>query len=809
MKKKSDDALWVIDGSHYLFRSYFAISGLAAPDGMPTNAIFGFIRMILYLIDHHQMKNAMITWDTAEPSWRKEAYEAYKAHREEMPDDLAEQIPYVKEMMDHMGIAQFEKGGYEADDIMYTAMETYKEKYPQVILVTNDKDLYQLIASPEVIGFHPALKVFVDEKFVEKKFGVRPDQMRDYLTLLGDTSDGVPGVPGVGAKTAAALLGAHGDLKTILKYKKEIKVRAPSKVFLEKNEKDVWESYKLIGLKKVPKILSKNRTYDINRKWKEDVFKLCERLGFTAISNDLKRIAGDMPTSKGTKSESQQENKSSYQSISVTPEGDIQIQKGNKPKIISNKLFMADLKKSKASQYLIYDLKRILHKQPDFRPYAYAFEDVMLLEYLSDPAGFKYDELRVENITNESWDTSYATIKEKPLYKEVEFPLIPVLYEMEKRGICIDPKQVLGLKKDWTTKLDKIAKGIYKDAGSEFNISSPKQLGTILYDKCGLPVLKKKKTGPSTDASVLTELRHAHPIVEKVLEYRELAKLVNTYTDALLVHADKKNVLHTELLQHGTASGRLSSKNPNLQNIPMRSDYATALRACFKPHKGYAFLSADYSQIELRILVHYCQCESLKQTFLKGEDIHTATAQQIFGANAGKDPKKRTFAKAINFGILYGQTPYGLSKMLGIEIQDAKDTIEKYYKKYPEIKAFQEEVTQKLTQTGQVETFMGRIRKFTPEELEPKSRRYQHALRAAFNTVLQGSASDIIKMAMLKVHDSIKQFKGYHVMQIHDELIFEVPPKMCKAAEKQIKQDMESVVDWEVPLTVEIKHNKF
>jgi DNA polymerase-1 len=851
--------LWLIDGTHYVYRAFFAISGLSSPSGFPTNAIFGFLRMIQHLMEKFAMQNALVTWDSPEPSWRHQKYASYKAHREEMPNELYEQIPVLMELIQDMGIPQIRHPGYEADDLIYTAVQELGERYVQLVIVSNDKDLYQLIQPPEIVGFHPQLKEFVDTEFVRAKYGVLPSQMRDYLALLGDATDGIPGVPGVGPKTAAYLLTHLGSLKTVMDELANhpdsphlSKLSKKSREHLLGHEDRVWASHTLIGLTLAPEVRDflTATDYCLLRHWDNRVLQKFEALGFKGMQQDFKKRV----PSEGLQSETS-EGKAEPVSEAALSQA---LTSRNQPDLDERWVYIfpqehswwlqttefdqplappsgqqtaqplqdfrdSDLEKlsSRCRLFWVYDLKSLLHVREGFKPGTAQVWDVMLIHYLHHPSAFEYRAPEPEQLLSQ-WRSVLSPVAHSRIYQEVEFPLISVLVSMERRGILLNREKLRALHQAWQEKLERISHKVIEQAGIAFNIQSPKQLAEVLYERCRLPVLKRKKTGPSTDADTLTQLKGMHPIVDHLLAHRELAKLIHTYTEPLLWQTDEDAVLHTEFLQYGTASGRLASRNPNLQNIPQASEYAESLRACFEPREGFEFLGVDYNQIELRLLAHLSDSSGLISTFQSDEDVHQTTALELFGNRAKESAKWRSLAKTINFGILYGQTAFGLSRVAGISQTEAQEFIDKYYQKYPEVKAFQAKVIQTLHQEGEVRTLMGRVRRFSPKELESGSRRYGHVLRAAFNSVLQGSAADIIKLAMIQVHKALQpappRFSdppvGYLVLQVHDELLFEIrrerlaewTPKLVAVMEGIGEEMVERL---KVPLRVRLQVGKF
>lgn len=873
----------LIDGNSLVYRAYFALpTTLATSTGQVTNAVYGFTSMLIKLLKDEQPDIVIVAFDRAAPTFRHEQFDMYKAHRESAPHELISQIPIVKDVLKVLNIPIFEMDGFEADDILATLAAKAEAERDDVVVVTGDRDAFQLVDNHiKVMTTKKGISdiVIYDRKKVEERYGVTPEQVPDYLALKGDASDNIPGVAGIGEKTAAKLVQQFGSLENLLNHLDEVsnkrwremlsenKAEAEMSKKLAILERDVpidvdldecllgeWDEEKIRELFSrlefftlLDRLLGQSK-YRGSKQLEFTVMKLIDQPALDQLTKDLakaKQFAISVLTT-GLNSVDQEvtgiafavsDNKMYF--AAHTPNGDSADQgilfKLDPTGLSVNQVLQATKPffESRSIQKIGYDVKRITLAlwNADIYPEAFDFDN-MIAAYLLNPERSDYpiDELSAINLgmslaTDEPNGRllleAIANLKLKPvleerliekellkLFEEVEMPLVPVLAKMEHEGVGLDVQYLDELSKEVQIFLEDLEQGIYTLAGQEFNINSPQQLGSILFEKLGLPKSKKTKTGYSTDAGVLHKLAPSHPIVEKILAFRELTKLKSTYIDALpkLINP-KTGRLHTSFNQTVTATGRLSSSNPNLQNIPVRTELGQRIREAFIPsNPGDIFLSADYEQIELRLLAHYSGEEILINAFKEGMDIHQATAMQIFGVLPEQmTPQMRRMAKMVNFGVLYGMSPYGLSERLNIPLQDAKVFIDKYFSSLPKVEEFIKHTIQEAREKGYVETLLGR-RRYIPELKSSNSSTRGLGERFAVNAPLQGTAADIIKLAMIRINKQIEEegLQTKMVLQVHDELIFEIPPQEREIAEKLIKTMMENAYPLRIGLKVEV-----
>ncbi|MBW1974232.1 MAG: DNA polymerase I [Deltaproteobacteria bacterium] len=885
--------IYLIDGSSYVYRAFFAIkSHLTAPDGTPTQAIFGFAQMLHKVLKEKKPQYIAVLFDAFGPKFRHEIYPKYKETREAMPDELMAQLGYVKELCDAYGIPRLEKEGYEADDLIASICEWAKTWGFSVVIVSGDKDLHQLVENQSIIQWDPQRDTVYDDKKVEEKFGVPPGKMADFLGLVGDKSDNVPGVPGIGPKRASALLKKVSSIEELYDRINDVKPESLRKKLIEYREQ-AFLSKKLVLLRKdlLPDI-----TPDFFSPTEADKQRLREiyhRLGFRKFLQDLNieskdiqmqaherrvdlifrvedlknvvdqiRKAGFVSVDLETTSEnpmdarivgmavSSEPHKAYYIPAEHTNIGSGRSQLSVNSILSEFKALLEDDGFPKYGQNLKYERVVLSHYGVNLRGIQF---DTMIASYLLEPGQhahrlewiverylgermlsykeltstgiggkkvLSFAEVPVDKAAEYAGADAEVVVRLVPLLKErleqeglislfyeLEMPLVEVLADMERCGVRVDTKVLKNLSKELDERLRDCEQKIYELAGIEFNIQSPKQLAEILFDKLGLPVVKKTKTGPSTDMSVLETLAPMHPIVQEILAYRSLAKLKNTYVDALPKMVNQRTGrIHTSYNQTVTATGRLSSSDPNLQNIPIRTGEGKRIREAFIPEEGMIFLSADYSQIELRILAHYSEDEGLIEAFRRGEDIHSRTASEIFHVPLDKvTPDMRRFAKTINFGIIYGMGPYGLSKALGVSKREAKEIIDRYFNRYSGVRRFIEKTIEEATERGFCRTLMGRIRHIP--ELQDRSRTIrQQGERLAVNTTIQGSAADIIKKAMISIFKKLSDRRpsARMVLQVHDELVLEVADNELEEIKSLVKEEMENVVDLKVPLVVDV-----
>jgi len=870
--------LTIIDTFGFFFRNYYALPPLKSKKGFPTGLLTGFINFIFNLSREDNSDFLLFALDSEGPSFREKIDKNYKAQRPETPTDLLVQLPVAIKWIEEMGFKQLRKDGYEADDIIASIVRCAKKKGIKVRIVSHDKDLYQLIDDGKVVIYDPIKKEEIDEEKAKKKFGVEPKYINDFLSLTGDTADNIPGVKGIGPKTAAKLINEFGTLEEIYKNIDKVKpdrVRklledGKTKAFLSKKlvqlKDDLFEDcdlkeYRLPEINPIIKIADELIEYDItsvlNRlKAKPLIDKKEEQLQFEAILLDtpqklqkvIKTIPKDAIVAFDTETDSLDTKEAKLVGFSFcfdktkayyVPIGHNYLGVEKQVPLNDGILAIKEILKRKFFGHnLKFDLSLLYKYGIDE---AQPFADTMILAWLINPESslgleslakryFSHSMITFKETVKKGEDFSLVNIEKAAKYaaedayvtyllyfelikelkeqnashlleeaKEVEYPFINILIWMERTGIKIDIDFFENLLVKTDKRLDELTKKIYELAGIQFNINSTKQLGNILFEKLKLPPIKKTKTGYSTNEAVLNELKDKHKIIQEILEYRELFKLKSTYIEPLLKlgKKDKNNRIYTSFIQTGTATGRLSSKNPNLQNIPVKTEVGREIRYGFIADDEKLLIGIDYSQIELRLLAHFSKDPSLVKAFFKGSDIHLETAKKLFGEDA---ENKRNIAKSINFGLIYGMGSRKLSQTLGISVKEAKEIIESYFASFPTVKSFLESIENFAKEHGYVETLLGRRRYFDFAYANPAQ--VAAYLRESTNTVFQGSAADLIKLAMNKIKKEIceKKYPANLILQIHDELIFEVGEKEAENLANIFKDRMENIYKLNVPL---------
>lgn len=881
--------LYLVDGSAYLYRAFYALGRFTNSRGMPTQAVYGFATMIAKVMREKQPEYLCVTFDAPGPTFRHERFEHYKATRQSMPEDLAVQIPYVKQLVDLYGIPRWEVEGYEADDLIAALTRHARTRGMAVIIVSGDKDLHQLVHDPDVSQWDPQRDRWYNESSIEEKLGVKPSQVRDYLALLGDSSDNIPGVKGVGEKTARQLIRQWGSLEGIYEHLDDIPSTTLRKK-LQDGRESAFLSKELVTLK--DDIVM---AVDVERLKPAGIElaplrKLYEELEFRSLLDALPQgdepMGGDLRQSPARDGDS--DASAPFRVVSCqTLVDEIARIGGTEPCSIVTKAVNGSPMRSKLegialstgsgqAAYWRFDgealeasaapevpaassLGRILSnpgipKAGDdlkaawiqLKRHGVTFEgaafDTRVAAYLLDPGAQSYT---VERLAAEHLEGSMAESSGEPtagaggsagaedvcrraalvgrlvvplrkrleeshlleLFESIEMPLVSVLGEMEYRGVLLDGARIEQLARYFQEQMERKQAVIYDLAKEEFNIQSPKQLAAILFDKLGLRVVKKTKSGASTDMSVLEELALEHPLPEQILAYRSLAKLKGTYADTLpgLIHPETGRI-HTSYNQTSTATGRLSSSDPNLQNIPVRSEEGVKIRAAFVAPPGCRLLSADYSQIELRILAHYSRDPHLMEAFETDADVHRHTAAEMLNIPPlDVTPEMRRQAKMINFGIIYGMSAFGLAQRLRIAPRMARAAIERYFERYKGVRKYIDETIAKAKSLGYCQTLLGR-RRFIPE-LQSRNRNIrQQGERLAVNTPIQGTAADLIKKAMIDVSRDLKEenLRTAMILQVHDELVFEVPDEELQRSRELIRHRMETVWPLAVPLKVDM-----
>ena len=882
-RKDRNGTIYLIDGSGYIYRAYHAIRGLSNSKGLPTNAIFGFTRMLMKLLEEQSPQWIVMFFDAKGPTFRHDLYPDYKANRPPMPEDLVVQLPYIKKVTRGFNIKTVEMQGYEADDLIGTTARAAVEEGYQVVVVSADKDLKQLVS--ENVTMLDPMKDKVFDVDAIRKTGIEPAQLVDVMGLSGDTSDNVPGVPGIGPKGAASLIQTFGNMETLYaqvdtitkKKQHENLVRFKEQAFLSKAlvtiKKDAPVEFEL------PEYVFKGpdtnalatlfaelefRQLQAAFPRKSDLSKKVYRAVMTA--DDLEALVHDLERQERIAMDTETTSvnpmlaKLVGLSFAMRPDRGFYIpcthsylgapvQLDLQEVIDRLKPIFENASIKKIGQNIKYDW--IVLARHGVRLEGVAF-DTMLASYLINPSkrahnldqialdflnhktityediagkgkkSVSFAEIPVEKAVPYACEDADITLMAyevlKPeveklgladLFEKIEMPLVPVLKNMEMRGIRVDEQKLDNLSRSFEAQLKQIEEKIYELAGERFNIKSSQQLGTILFEKLQLPVQKKtkKRTGYSTDVEVLTTLASKHELPELVLRHRSLAKLKSTYADALLdlIHPETQRI-HTSYNQTVAATGRLSSSDPNLQNIPIRTEEGKEIRKCFVPRHDWVLMSADYSQIELRILAHCSGDDILIQAFKDGEDIHTRTASevfQVFPSFITADLRRQ--AKIINFGIIYGMSPFGLSKSLGISQKMAKTYIDNYFGRYKGVKAFIDKVIEEARSTEKTATLSGRIR-LIPDINSNNGNLRRFAERIAINTPIQGSAADLIKLAMIEVEKTLakQDLRSAMLLSVHDEIILEVPPDERRAVSELVTDIMEGVWDLSVPLKVNV-----
>jgi DNA polymerase-1 len=832
--------LFLIDATAFCYRAFYALRGLSTSFGQPTNAIYGFINILNKILKERKPQFLAVCFDVSRDTFRLKKFAEYKIQRPPMPEGLSSQIPIIKEIISAYGIAMFEKEGYEADDIIATLAKKAKEKDIATTIVSSDKDILQLVdEDTEVFSPYKDEGVIYDEKKVSERFGVEPKKVTDIIALMGDDVDNIPGVPGIGEKTAVGLIEEFSTLENLLNNIDKIKT--------PKLRTAIKENIDKIKLSKELAVLDRKLDLDfnleklkINEPNHQELFRLFKSLEFKTLLEDLEV--------KEDKLQNQEVDKLEDKELEdLIKEVDELILYGEDLDslvfCVKDKLFQLDNPGANLKTILSNQkIKKISHNlkkinvslaKGDITLEGLYF-DTMIAAYLINPSKSEYGladlawDYLGELIKTNSLDSVKTAIlirRLKPkleeelenrkllnLFTEVEMPLVEVLSQMELTGIKIDLGVLNELSGNLERRLIKLVEEIYEISGCQFNINSPKQLRDVLFEKLKLPVIKRSKSGPSTDEGVLRKLADKHTLPHLLLEYRQLMKLKSTYIDVLPGLVDPKTGrIHTSFNQTATETGRLSSSEPNLQNIPIKTDLGKNIRrAVIAFSKDSDLLSCDYSQIELRILAHVSQDENLIVAFKNDLDIHKTTASLIYGLEE-KDitDSMRETAKRVNFGIIYGLTSFGLSRDLGISVEEAQVFIDAYFSRYPKVKDYIEKQINQARKVGFVTTILGR-RRYIPEINNKNQGIRQVAERQAINTPIQGSASDLIKLAMVKIHNQIKtkNLKARMILQIHDELLFDVPEKEMDDFTDLVKDRMENVLKLDVPIRVDMKKGR-
>ena len=871
--------LYLVDGNSYVYRAFYAIKGLSNSKGFPTNAIYGFTNMLLKILRGKKPDGIVVSFDSPVPTERHRMFGAYKAQRPETPAELVRQLPHIRKLITAFNITIFETPGYEADDLLCTIARRAEQEGANVFIVTSDKDMLQIV-DEKIKVYDPVKDRVLDEEYVKEKFGLAPERVPEVMALTGDAVDNIPGVKGIGEKTAEELLAGFRNLDELLSSPEKIEKEKLRNLIIENKERIRLSRQLATVNTSVPieielkdflvrepdwsSLLPLFREFEFGSLMKMIPSAKSERRYETVLSMErLRELISSMSHGFAFDIEatgrdalvdtviglavSTEEGKASYMPFSHSyKSAPHQIDKKEALRLVSDLLENAEIPKT--GHNLKFDMRMLRREGIRVQGKLY---DTMIASYLINPnkpdhslgdVSFEYlsyrkrtfsevlgkrasfSEVPLEDATAYSAEDAALALELKTIlfprlgeegldtvYFDIEMPLIHVLIDMEEAGFKVDMDKLGGMSKELSRELDAIEKRIYFLAGEEFNINSPKQLSAILFHTLGLKPGKKTKTGYSTEMGVLEELAATHELPSEILNYRSLSKLKSTYTDVLpnLINPVSGRI-HTSFNQTVTATGRLSSSEPNLQNIPIRGEWGKRIRSAFIAEEGNLILSADYSQIELRILAHLSRDQGLIDAFITGVDVHTRTASEIFSAAfESVTQEMRRVAKTVNFGVIYGISAFGLSEALSISPTEAKKYIDGYFERHPGVKAYIEQTQSDAREKGYVTTMFGRKRSI-PEIKSQNSTTRALGERLAANSPIQGTAADIIKIAMIRIMEDMHRrgLKSRMVLQVHDELVFELPTNELDETISLVKEHMEQVVDLSLPLKVEIGHGK-
>lgn len=862
--------LVLIDGNSLSFRAFYALPLLSNKAGIHTNAVYGFAMLLEKILKEEKPNHFLVAFDAGKTTFRHEKYSEYKGGRQKTPPELSEQFPYIRQLLDAYHIKRYELDNYEADDIIGTLSKEADKAGFQTIIITGDRDLTQLATDNVTIYYTKKGVTDVDHytpDFIAEKYnGLTPNQIIDMKGLMGDTSDNIPGVAGVGEKTAIKLLNQFDTVEGVYEHLDEISGKK-LKEKLQNSKEDALMSKELATINVDSPIEVKlEDTLMTHQDEQQEKIELFKKLEFKQLLADIDQSASGEDAIEKTF-----EIETSFDNVDFTSLKEaaihFELDGGNylRNNILKFSLFTGEnhivINADDINNYaelvswlenpntkkVVYDAKKTYvasHRLGiDIQNISF---DIMLASYIIDPSRTISDVQSVVSLYGQSFvkddvsiygkgkkfkvpeddvlnpyvasitdaiyfakpnmDKQLEEYNQVELLADLELPLAKILSEMEEIGIYTDVHDLEEMEKEIQEKLDVLIRNIHDAAGEDFNINSPKQLGVVLFETLQLPVIKKTKTGYSTAIDVLEQLQGEHPIIDYILEYRQLSKLQSTYVEGLQKVISDDQRIHTRFNQTLAQTGRLSSVDPNLQNIPVRLEEGRKIRKAFKPtSKDSVILSADYSQIELRVLAHITQDESMKEAFINGDDIHTATAMKVFGVEADQvDSLMRRQAKAVNFGIVYGISDYGLSQSLGITRKKAKAFIDDYLASFPGVKQYMSDIVKDAKALGYVETLLNR-RRYIPDITSRNFNLRGFAERTAMNTPIQGSAADIIKLAMVKFAQKMKEttYQAKLLLQVHDELIFEVPKSEVDSFSEFVEEIMENALQLDVPLKVD------
>lgn len=836
--------LLILDGNSVINRAYFGVKPLTTREGLYTHAIYGFLNILDRMEREEQPDAVCVSFDLHGPTFRHLKYDGYKATRHEMPEELAMQMPVMKEVLRAMNIPIYECQGWEADDVIGTVGKICSNNGWECVVVTGDRDSLQLIDENVHIKLviskagQTTATLYTEEKFREE-YGFEPKKLIDLKALMGDASDNIPGVAGVGPKTASELLQKFGSLDGVYQHLEDASIRPKLREKLENGKDNAYLSYDLATIVPEAPIDFEPKDALVQPYNKPELYALFQKLEFVKLIDKygLRGAAAqapktDAPTIKELPKVQTLPERESPCAVYLAQDGSIGLAWE------SGVYTMTPLEAQMNGDFLTgrrecigHDVKTTMHRLDEMGLSCGTFAfDTALAAYDLNPSQSEYTVTKLATTflgrsveegdagacVEALWHLKPILEEElrkqgmEELYQTIELPLCDVLYRMERTGVAIDRQQLEQFGIVLSERIDACEKLIYGYAQGSFNINSTKQLGELLFDKLALPPVKKTKTGYSTNADVLEKLKDKHPIIPAIMDYRMLTKLKSTYADGLMKVIGNDGRIHTTFQNLVTATGRLSSTEPNLQNIPVRTDLGAEIRKMFVPKTGCVLVDADYSQIELRVLAHIADDTVMQQAFNDGRDIHTVTAAQVFGVEPENvTTLQRRHAKAVNFGIVYGISEFSLSEDIGVSRYEAKAYIDSYLENYSGVRGYMKQVVVQAREKGYTETMFGR-RRYIPELTSSNFNIRQGAERIALNTPIQGTAADLIKLAMIRVDAALREeFPAARLLlQVHDELIVECPEQMAEGVAALVSREMENIVQLKVPLTAEAKIGK-
>lgn len=855
----------LIDGHSIIHRAFYGVPDLTNADGLHTNGIYGFLNIMFRILDEEKPDYLMVAFDLSAPTFRHQMYDAYKGTRKGMPDELREQVPVLKELLTAMGIPLLMQEGYEADDLLGTMARKSEAEGLDTVIVSGDRDLLQ-IATDRIMIRMPKTRKGVTEienyraEDVKSVYQVTPAQIIELKALMGDSSDNIPGVPGIGEKGATALITAYGDIENAYAHVDEIKQKRTREALREHFDMAVM-SKKLATICVEAPVELDLEAARFENPYTPEAYEQCKKLNFRKYLERFEKEGTQMPAEREPEAKRVTElseaedifqrakaqkrvafellrrKKEDGLTLTLSSDGygmttaeeeifiSLALSKTEVYELVEEGFLTAEYLLDQLCQVVeavpfcaTSDVKKLLKDvkpEPEYQKHLF---DIEIAAYLVNPLSSQY--------THEDMGRPYAALTTwkraqmleerleetgmRKLFDETEMPLVFTLYDMEQDGIRVNGEELKAYGEALTGRIAELEDQIHAAAGESFNINSPKQLGVILFEKLGLPGGKKTKTGYSTSAEVLDKLAPEHAIVKDILEYRQLTKLKSTYADGLAVCIAEDGRIHSNFNQTITATGRISSTEPNLQNIPVRMELGRLIRKVFIPREGCVFVDADYSQIELRVLAHMSQDKTLIEAYQQAEDIHRITASQVFHVPFEEvTPLQRRNAKAVNFGIVYGISSFGLSQDLSISTKEAKEYIDRYFETYPGIREFLDGLVAGAKEKGYVTTMYGRRRPI-PELKSANYMQRSFGERVAMNSPIQGTAADIIKIAMIRVHDRLREegLKSRLILQVHDELLIEAYEEEAEQVEQILKEEMQQAAKLDVPLEIDMHRGR-